>query len=268
MNLPTWEFLRWCASRHLWVLLVFVGFPIVSGEMAPGATTPSIFEAVRLADGRLFFGFYFRESRYLLVPALNGHFGFHVGINQVREERQPTDKELAQLDADAEETYRIRENAVSQGARSAAVSRDRAQAEDARQAALQRDAKPDPSSKDRAQADAGDWQAAQLERRQRLREIGAGLAALNARQYHGINMPFHFISGKIGSGFDSIIRLEDGSLWRPSPATRINTLLWLPSESVTIIFSPSAFQPFTYVMVVDTAFSDKAADVQYLGGGP
>ena len=52
----------------------------------------------------------------------------------------------------------------------------------------------------------------------------------------------HWISEKIDGG--RIIKLEDGSLWEISSLDRIDTMLWLVTESITVIGSTNPFYPY------------------------
>ena len=52
----------------------------------------------------------------------------------------------------------------------------------------------------------------------------------------------HWVSEKIDEG--RIIKLEDGSLWEISPLDRIETMLWLVTDDISVIGSANPFYPY------------------------
>lgn len=55
----------------------------------------------------------------------------------------------------------------------------------------------------------------------------------------------HWVSQKIDGG--RFIKLEDGSLWEVSSIDRINTMLWLVTENITIIESGNPLYPYKLI---------------------
>lgn len=59
----------------------------------------------------------------------------------------------------------------------------------------------------------------------------------------------HWVSKKIDSG--KYIKLEDGSLWEISPLDKINTILWLTLDDITVIESDNLLYPYILVNTDD-----------------
>ena len=55
----------------------------------------------------------------------------------------------------------------------------------------------------------------------------------------------HWVSKKIDGG--RFIKLEDGSLWEISSIDRINTMLWLVTEEITVIESGNPLYPYKLI---------------------
>ena len=55
----------------------------------------------------------------------------------------------------------------------------------------------------------------------------------------------HWMSKKIDGG--RFIKLEDGSLWEISSIDRINTMLWLVTEEITVIESSNPLYPYKLI---------------------
>jgi len=55
----------------------------------------------------------------------------------------------------------------------------------------------------------------------------------------------HWVSENIDGG--RIIKLEDGSLWEISPIDRIDTMLWLPTEDITVVESDNPLYPYKLI---------------------
>lgn len=64
----------------------------------------------------------------------------------------------------------------------------------------------------------------------------------------------HWISAVMDGG--KLIKLEDGSLWKVSPIDSINSALWLPATSVTVIDSEDPAYPFKLISMDDNETVD------------
>jgi|SRR5579862_7437952 len=69
----------------------------------------------------------------------------------------------------------------------------------------------------------------------------------------------HWISKVIGDG--EYVKLEDGSLWEISSVDRINSMLWLPVETVHVVTSSSSLSGYK---IVNTDAGD-SADATFVG---
>ncbi len=76
---------------------------------------------------------------------------------------------------------------------------------------------------------------------------------VGGRVYAGIGGG-HWVGEKIDSG--KMIKLEDGSLWEISAMSRIDTMLWLPTESITVTEGDTPGYPY---MLVNTDSGESAA---------
>lgn len=68
--------------------------------------------------------------------------------------------------------------------------------------------------------------------------------------YAGVGQK-HWVSKKIDSG--AFVKLEDGSLWQISPIDKINTMPWLPTDTVVVIESRNPQYPYKLVGERDAA---------------
>jgi len=71
----------------------------------------------------------------------------------------------------------------------------------------------------------------------------------------------HWIQSTANDG--GIIILEDGSMWGISPMDRIETMLWLPNSTITILKANKAFGEYTYSLV--NSDDKEKALAKYLG---
>jgi hypothetical protein len=70
----------------------------------------------------------------------------------------------------------------------------------------------------------------------------------------------HWVKAKLDGGH--YITLEDGSLWAISPMDRINTMLWLPVERITVLANPDSLQ-YPYRLI--NTDSKSTAEAKYVG---
>jgi len=75
-------------------------------------------------------------------------------------------------------------------------------------------------------------------------EVLAKAKSSSGQTYVGVGGD-HWVSKNIDSG--RFIKLEDGSLWQISPIDRINTMLWLVVDEITVVESNNPLYPFKLI---------------------
>lgn len=69
----------------------------------------------------------------------------------------------------------------------------------------------------------------------------------------------HWLKEKLDGG--KMIRLEDSSIWEISTIDKINTMLWLPIDEITIIESKNPMYPYSLV----NSSQKNSAEAKYIG---
>jgi hypothetical protein len=85
-------------------------------------------------------------------------------------------------------------------------------------------------------------------------------ASSNPGSYAGSNGG-HWIRSKADNG--AMVTFEDGSLWEINPLDRIDTVLWLPVDNITVMKASSPVGDYKYTLI-NTKDGEKAL-AKYLG---
>src|SRR5262249_22207433 len=91
--------------------------------------------------------------------------------------------------------------------------------------------------------------------------VGAAMRASGGGETYASKGDGHWVSESALDG--RVVALEDESLWEIAPTDRVNTILWLPTTSVTVVKSPHAWGLYRYLLV--NTEDNENVSARYLG---
>lgn len=203
----------------------------------------------------------------LAVCALTGcvsdkeHRQLQTRCATVEAERDRLTQEVATLRSDWQKLTDTDATAALVAQLRAALAESRAKCAEAEQRASQSlaEAQAVRAERDALRASAQSVQQAKTEAERQLQQCQALLAnALRGPEYPAVG-DGHWVREKIGRG--EYIILEDGSLWEISRLDRIDTALWLTTESIVVLENSSGLLPYK---LINTDTED-VVEAKYLG---